>query len=166
MKPTLKHKIMRYSLAFVGTIFILLCTMVVAPWSNSALAAATPCPSGQTRQNENLCCPKGQTATYSKSETKADARSCCPDSVASQGAKSCLFAKYVNPLVDFLAALVGIVVIGGIIYGGILFSTSAGDPQRAAQGRDHIRNALIGLVAYILLYTFLQFLIPGGKLNA
>jgi hypothetical protein len=44
-------------------------------------------------------------------------------------------------------------------------SSSAGDPQKSAQGKEHIRNALFGLLAYILLYAFLQFIIPGGRFN-
>jgi hypothetical protein len=76
-----------------------------------------------------------------------------------------LFTKYINPLIQVVSALVGVAVIAGIIWGGIEYITSAGDPQRAASGRKHIVNALIALVAYGLLYAFLQFMVPGGILN-
>jgi hypothetical protein len=61
-----------------------------------------------------------------------------------------------------LSALVGIVVVIAVIIGAIEFISSGGDPQRVASGKQHITNALIGLFAYILLFAFLQFLIPGG----
>ena len=89
---------------------------------------------------------------------------CCPAGTPQNGT-SCLYAKYVNPLINLLSALVGVVVVVGVIVGAIQFSSSAGDPQKAANGKNHIRNALLGLLAYLLLYAFLQFLVPGGKLN-
>lgn len=77
--------------------------------------------------------------------------------------QSCpLIAKYINPFISLLAVLVGIAVVIGIIWGGIQISTSAGNPQQAASGKDHIRNAIIALIAFVLLYSFIQWLLPGG----
>lgn len=73
-----------------------------------------------------------------------------------------LISKYINPLITLLTILVGLVAVGAIIFGGIQVATSAGDPQKASSGKDHIRNALIGIVAYVLLYGLLQWLVPGG----
>jgi len=97
-----------------------------------------------------------------------DGHTCCPSN--DQGGNSnqdtdCLFYKYINPFIDLLSAAVGVVVVIAVIIGAIEFSTSGGDPQRAASGRRHITNALLGLVAYILLYVFLEFLVPGGSLH-
>jgi hypothetical protein len=94
--------------------------------------------------------------------TLDDGHSCCPP--GSTDYKSCLFKKYINPFITFLSALVVVVVIIGIIYGAVLVSSSGGDPQKATSGKNHIRNALLGLLAYILFYAFLQFMLPGGKL--
>jgi hypothetical protein len=123
-------------------------------------------------------------------EIVVDGHSCCPKSVATSPTKdkdskgnpltdesgnvirvenkpaSCLFAKYVNPFLALLSAAVGIVVVISIISGAIQFTASAGDPQKAANAKNRIRNALLGLLAYLLLYAFLQFIIPGGKFNA
>ena len=92
---------------------------------------------------------------------EGDGKTCCPPG----GTSSCLFAKYVNPLITLLSAAVGVVVVVAIIVGGIEYSSSAGDPQKAASGKQHIMNALLGLLAYALLYAFLQFIIPGGALH-
>lgn len=78
------------------------------------------------------------------------------------GDKCAFIDAYINPFIKLLSALVGIVAIIFIIFGAIQVSSSTGDPQKSANGKDHIRNALIGLVAYVLLFAFLNFLIPGG----
>lgn len=75
-----------------------------------------------------------------------------------------LINKYLNPAIALLSALVGIAVVIAIVWGGITVATSAGDPQKAAAGKNHIRNAIIGLVAFIFLYAFLKWLVPGGDL--
>lgn len=77
--------------------------------------------------------------------------------------RSCdIIYKYVNPLVNFLAALVGVAVVASIIIGGIQYSSSAGDPAKASAAKARIRNAIIALAAFMLLWTLLNFLIPGG----
>lgn len=92
-----------------------------------------------------------------------DGNTCCPQKYA-QGT-SCLFAKYINPLVEVLSALVSMAVVISIIYGGIQYVTSAGDPQRAEAGKKRIVESLVGLAAFMLLYAFLQFVMPGGVFN-
>jgi hypothetical protein len=78
------------------------------------------------------------------------------------GANCSIIDKYINPLIKLLSAAVGIVAVIFIIFGGIQISTSAGDPQKVASGRNHIRNAIIGLVAYVLLALFLNWVVIGG----
>jgi hypothetical protein len=73
-----------------------------------------------------------------------------------------IISKYVNPFVNFLAALVGIGVVTSIIIGGIQYSSSAGDPGKASAAKNRIRDAIVALVAFVLLYGMLNFLIPGG----
>jgi len=73
-----------------------------------------------------------------------------------------LMSTYINPLIKFLAALVGVVVVVSVIIGGIQYSSSAGDPQAATAARKRITNAIIALVVFIFLYALLNFLIPGG----
>jgi hypothetical protein len=74
-----------------------------------------------------------------------------------------LTKKYINPFINkFLAPVAVLSVIIGIIWGSIEFATSAGDAQRAASGKGKIQKALIGLIAFLFLYAFLKWLIPGG----
>jgi hypothetical protein len=76
-----------------------------------------------------------------------------------------LVNKYINPLIQLLSALVGVAVVASIIIGGIQYSSSAGDPQKASAAKARIRNAIVALVAFIFLYALLDFLMPGGLFN-
>jgi type IV secretion system pilin len=73
-----------------------------------------------------------------------------------------LVTNYINPFVNFLAILVGIGVVTSIIIGGIQYSSSAGEPAKATAAKNRIRDAIIALVVFVLLYGMLNFLIPGG----
>lgn len=73
-----------------------------------------------------------------------------------------IISNYINPVITLLTVLVGTAVVIGIIVGAIQVMTSAGDPQKNASGKNHIRNALIAFVAYLVLWAFLQWVVPGG----
>ena len=90
-----------------------------------------------------------------------------PDPAATSGncanASKCdLVSKYVNPLINFLAALVGLAVTIAIIYGGIEYASAGGDSQKISIAKNRIRNAIIALITFFFLYALLNFLIPGG----
>lgn len=81
------------------------------------------------------------------------------------GVQNCdLVTKYINPLVNFLIALVGIAVVISIVIGGIQYGSSGGDPQKVTAAKNRIRNSLVALVTFIFLFAILNFLIPGGPL--
>ena len=63
---------------------------------------------------------------------------------------------------NILTAGVGVAAVGGIVYGSILY-TSAGDrSDQVKKGIGVITNVVIGIIAYVGMYAFLQFIIPGG----
>lgn len=73
--------------------------------------------------------------------------------------------KILSRLLDFiniLSALVGVIVVIMIIYGGIQYSTAGSDPQKVKEAKSKIFNALIAMFAYIFMYSFLQWIVPGG----
>lgn len=73
-----------------------------------------------------------------------------------------LITSYIDPAIKFLTAFVGVGVTIAIVYGGIEYGSSGGDPSKAAAGKNRIRNALFTLLAFFFLYALLNFLIPGG----
>jgi hypothetical protein len=63
---------------------------------------------------------------------------------------------------NILTAGVGIVAVGGIVYGSILYATARDKADQVKKAISVIMNVVIGLVAYVAMYAVLQFLIPGG----
>lgn len=65
-------------------------------------------------------------------------------------------------IIRFLSAGVGLIVIGSIVFAGIQYTTSRGDPQATAEAIKRIRNTVIALGIYIFAYAILNYLIPAG----
>lgn len=113
---------------------------------------------GAGASEENLApgeCPGGW------ERLKDDDRVCCPPG-SGGSASDCLFAKYVNPTVRVLTAIAALAAVIGMIVGGLQYSASGGDPQKAAAGKGKVVKALYGLLAFLFLYSALQFFSPGG----
>lgn len=97
-------------------------------------------------------------ATYSSSSKKE-----CT-SATLKADDNCKILKYLVQFVNLLSAVVGIVVVIMIAIGGLQYSASRDNPQATAAAKAKIQNALLGLVAYLFVYAFLQYIIPGGAL--
>lgn len=63
---------------------------------------------------------------------------------------------------NILTAGVGIAAVGGIVYGAILYTSAGDSTEQTKKAIEIIRNVVIGLVAYGLMFIGLNFLIPGG----
>lgn len=103
--------------------------------------------------------------------TPEDPGNSVPDNGAATGRFECSgdacvtdnpITKLLLTVVNFLSALIGIIVIAVIIVAGIQYTTSGGNPQAAAQAKKRIINAVTALVAFFFLFAILQWLIPGG----
>jgi hypothetical protein len=87
------------------------------------------------------------------------------DKVPIDKQSSCDITKrYLEPLINILAALVGVAATASIIFGGVQYASSGDDPSKVSQAKSRITNSLIALVSFFFLYVFLQWLIPGGFL--
>jgi hypothetical protein len=64
-------------------------------------------------------------------------------------------------ILDMALRITGIVAVFYIIYGGFIFITAQGDPQRAGQGREAITRALIGVVIAIAASAAVSFIVAG-----
>jgi hypothetical protein len=109
-----------------------------------------------------------------KDKQKADAAaaaSTCTDNKCGDPAIKCdqdkcdFIGTYINPAITAFTAAFGIIAVISLIAGGIQYATSAGDPQKVANGKKRVFNTIVAIVAYFFLYGFLQFLIPGGLFN-
>lgn len=73
--------------------------------------------------------------------------------------------QYVNPAIQLFSVAFGLFAVISLIVAGINYSMSEGDPQKSARAKSRIVNTVIAIVAYLFLYAFLQFLVPGGLFN-
>ena len=82
------------------------------------------------------------------------------------GLKKCLsdnkLVSDINDIVNFLSGLVGVIVIAVIIMGGIQYSMAGESSEAVSKAKNRIVNGLMALVAFMLIYAFLQWIIPGG----
>lgn len=140
MKQKLKHLILTLSIVAGGLSFFVPATPV----------AAQPCKTdgGVTIGETNA----GDCAT----NTAFRFGSCGNTNVGI----SCL----VGTLMRFLSVVVGIAVVGGITVGGIMYSTSKGNPANVQKAITIITNSVIGLVLFFLMFAIVNFLVPGGVL--
>lgn len=159
-----------------------------APGAGSAPPAATPSPSmtppgtgGQT-SGTNIAAPDDPTRPHACGQltTKAPDIQCikecdikgagdcppvnpgCSSTTYSVNSGCGIVQRYINPLIRFLSAGFGIIVAIMIAVGGLQYATAGGDPQKVAAGKKRIFNAIFALIAFGLLATFLNFIIPGG----
>lgn len=153
-------KIKHISLFFIAIIAFGLVAGLSMP-SSVAYAEPLLCPDGQSRPGgveDGACCSKGMVYL---TDGEQNNRVCCPK-YASDSATSCLYAKYINPLIAGLSVLAVLAAIIGIVIGGLQYASSSGDPQKAATARGKITKALFGFLTFLFLYSLLQFFSPGG----
>lgn len=68
-------------------------------------------------------------------------------------------------VVNILTAGIGIVAVGGIVYGSVLYTTAGDKADQVKQAVDIIVNVVIGLVLFALMWSLLNFIVPGGVFN-
>lgn len=129
---------------------------------DSPTTRATVTPTVKVSAANNAKCPDGVTPLPADGDISK-----CPSTNGGNCASvnNCdLIQKYINPFINFLAALVGVAVVISIIIGGIQYGSSAGDPAKVSAAKNRVRNAIIALLTFLFLYALLNFLIPGGLL--
>jgi hypothetical protein len=60
-------------------------------------------------------------------------------------------------MLDIVLRVAGLVAVGYVIYGGIQYVVSEGEPDRSKKARQTIVNALIGMVIAIVATGFVSF---------
>lgn len=77
------------------------------------------------------------------------------------GQTSAIYAVLLFVL-NIMTAGVGILAVGGIVYGSILYASSGSKADQTKKAISVISNTVIGVAAYGFMYLVLNFLIPGG----
>lgn len=75
-------------------------------------------------------------------------------------------------VLDFFLLIAGLTAFYYIIYGGFLYLTAGGEPEKAGKGRTYIFNAVIGVVIIFVSFAIARFVIGftndrvnGGGIN-
>jgi hypothetical protein len=74
-----------------------------------------------------------------------------------------------NAVVDLLFAIirfitdgVGLIIIASLVYAGIQYTLSRGNPQELAKANKRIQSTVMALVLFIFAYALLNYVIPNG----
>lgn len=65
-------------------------------------------------------------------------------------------------IINIMTAGIGILAVGGIIYSSILYTSAGGSTEQTKKAKEIIYNVIIGIAAYALMFSFLNWLVPGG----
>lgn len=95
-----------------------------------------------------------------RAKYKDPALGCNPDNN-----NECSLLNYVKLAINILSATVAVVVVLVIVVAGIQYSMSGDQPDKLQGAKVRIRNALFALLAFIFLYAFLQYIVPGGMVQ-
>jgi hypothetical protein len=133
-------------------------------FSGTSFASATcSTPDGGGTGTANIC-----NADCPSSSSSAAGQSTGTPNLSTPNASlknNCIITRYVKPAVQFLSAGVGVVVIIMIVIGAIQYIAAGDNPQATAAAKKRIISALIALLTYALLFSLLNFLIPGGLIQ-
>ena len=69
-----------------------------------------------------------------------------------------------NMILVVVTTGVGIAAVGSIVFAGILYITARDNAGQVSKSKTMIMNTVIGIIAYILMWAFLEWIIPGGVL--
>jgi hypothetical protein len=122
--------------------------LLIAIASFGGLMALSPVAVGATNntcgvETSIISCPKGT------------------DNSSSDTSKTAVWALLII-VIKIMTGGIGVLAIAGIVYGSILYTTAAGSPEQVKKAIEVFRNVVIGIVAYALMFGFLNFIIPGG----
>ncbi|HSX34594.1 MAG TPA: hypothetical protein VLF62_03035 [Candidatus Saccharimonadales bacterium] len=70
--------------------------------------------------------------------------------------------KYIGPFILLFTASIGVLAVISYVVAAIQYSSAGDDPGAVNKAKDRAFKTTIGLIAYLLLFAFLNYLIPGG----
>jgi heme A synthase len=165
-----KHKLMihqKHRLRFAVASVAVVIGILFASSATILVAAATTAPTdgpqvktGDT-QTTNHQCGSGDNAVYTSIDIGCYGASCHTSNP--KGCNALTDATFA--IIRFLSVGIGIIVVASMVWAGIQYTTSRGDPAAVSQAKQRIVNNVIALLVYIFAYAILNYVIPQGFLN-
>ena len=66
-----------------------------------------------------------------------------------------------NTIINVVIGVIAFVAVAFIIFGGVQYTTSAGDPGKVKKAKDTILYGIIGLVVSMLAYSIVNFVLAN-----
>lgn len=120
---------------------------------------ADDCDAENPRQADNCddCDPEDTTQTDSSCYVLP------PQTITNNCPKGqCIINTYLQPAINLVSALVGLVIAASIISAGIRYATSADNPQKVSEAKQRLVTSIFVLVGFFTFYALMNYLIPGG----
>ena len=106
--------------------------------------------------------PKGDNGKSGESSTETKANGAqAKTAILPSGWK---IEDILNMILVVVTTGVGIAAVGSIVFAGILYITAKDNAGQVSKAKTMIMNTVIGIIAYILMWAFLEWIIPGGVL--
>lgn len=77
-----------------------------------------------------------------------------------------------NPILDLLFAIirflsygVGLIIVASMVYAGIQYIGSRGDPNSTALAMKRIQANVVALLLFVFAFAIVNYLVPGTFLN-
>lgn len=70
--------------------------------------------------------------------------------------------KIIILVLRIMTSGIGVVAVAMIGYFGFLYATAGDNANQTKEAKEKIRNTVIGIILYGVMYIALEFLIPGG----
>lgn len=98
----------------------------------------------------------------------------CPDGIKIEGTNGLVgcsdlnsasnqndLMKTVNQIINIVIGVTGFAAVAMTIYGGVQYTTSAGDPGKVKKAKDTIMYGIVGLVVAILAFAIVNFVLSS-----
>jgi hypothetical protein len=86
----------------------------------------------------------------------------CGNSDKEKGGSNSPIIKLLQTIINWMTAIVSTIVVFAIVYGGFLYATAGDRADQQKTAITVITDAVIALILLVLMYSILNFVIPGG----
>jgi len=158
----------KYVPHFILASAVLVVFAAVVLQSAAPVSAQAAAPAKDPNSDPTTYCAAGTYGTVDKpcvTRREVDLSGKDPSTLSCSG-NDCggIVGNIVQPAIDLMTAIVGIIIAASIVVGGITYSSAGGDPSKVAAAKKRITNSVIALIAYLFTAGLLQWLVPGGFL--
>lgn len=81
--------------------------------------------------------------------------------IAEDHAGSTDLMKTLNTIINVVLGVLGLLAVAMIIYGGFMYTTSAGDATKIKKAKDTVMYGVIGLVIALLAFAIVNFVVSS-----